>query len=207
MSRSTTARIAAGVCSAAVAVAGFGAAPQASAQSVYRCRSGSSTYVSDRPCTTGAASTLGTLAPAPSYSNNQQPSTLYLPRPEKAAEHTAYLSPACADIAEAIRTGPTRGVRGEVLSGLHTEYRQKCADEDAAARQRVQEDRRRDRDARQSAQLASQQQQQLSRQAVEQCNELLRILAGKRQRVATMSEGERADLQRSEENYAQRCKR
>jgi len=55
-------------------------------------------------------------------------------------------------------------------------------------------------------QTAAQQQQQQTRIASEQCNELLRILAARRRQTATMNDGERADLQRSETNYAERCK-
>jgi hypothetical protein len=208
--RSTATRAAIGLFGAAataawIAAATLALAPAASAQSMYRCRSGNSTYLSDRPCTTGAGSTLGTIGAAPS-NTYQQPSSTYVQRPAKTAEHVGYLSSACADIAEAIRTGPSRGVRGDVLSGLHEEYRQKCSEDDAAARQRVSEDRRNERDAKRSAQSASQQQQQQARIASEQCNELLRILAAKRRQTATMNDGERADLQRSEASYAERCK-
>ncbi|KQU80797.1 hypothetical protein ASE08_08760 [Rhizobacter sp. Root16D2] len=188
-----------------IAAAALVAAPAASAQSMYRCKSGNSTYLSDRPCTSGAGSTLGTIgtAPSPTY---PQPSGTYVQRAPKAAEHVGYLSSACADIAEAIRTGPSRGVRGDVIGGLHEEYRQKCSEDDAAARQRVAEDRRNERDTKRAAQSASQQQQQQARIASDQCNELLRILAAKRRQTATMSDGERADLQRSEASYAERCK-
>ena len=40
----------------------------------------------------------------------------------------------------------------------------------------------------------------------EQCSELLRILANKRKRLDSMTEGEKADHARSEENYLARCK-
>jgi hypothetical protein len=190
---------------AAIAAAAWAAAPAASAQAMYRCKSGNSTYLSDRPCTTGAGSTLGTIGGAPA-NTYQQPSATYVQRPPKTAEHVGYLSSACADIAEAIRTGPSRGVRGDVISGLYEEYRQKCSEDDAAARQRLSEDRRNERDAKRSVQTAAQQQQQQTRIASDQCNELLRILATKRRQTATMSDGERADLQRSETNYTERCK-
>lgn len=36
---------------------------------------------------------------------------------------------------------------------------------------------------------------------------MLRILHGKRQRVATMNDGEKTDLQRFEDNYKARCPR
>ena len=205
MKRSTRARVARAVFGAAIGAAAWAAAPAASAQSMYRCKSGNSTYLSDRPCTTGAGSTLGTIGGA-AGNTYQQPSATYVQRPPKTAEHVGYLSSACADIAEAIRTGPSRGVRGDVISGLHEEYRQKCSEDDAAARQRLSEDRRNERDAKRSVQTAAQQQQQQTRIASDQCNELLRILAAKRRQTATMSDGERADLQRSETSYVERCK-
>ena len=43
--------------------------------------------------------------------------------------------------------------------------------------------------------------------SAEQCYEMLRILHGKRQRTASMSDGEKADLQRFEDNYKNRCPR
>jgi len=175
------------------------------AQSVYRCKSGNSTFVSDRPCPAGTGSTLGVAGATPTYGSPTQASSYQ--RPSETPEHTRYLSAACADISEAIRTGPSRGVRGDVLSGLHREYREKCADEDQAARQRVYEEQRRQRDDKRSAQAAERQQQQQARLTQEQCSEMLRILAGKRQHAAAMNEGERGDLQRFEANYAERCKR
>jgi hypothetical protein len=130
-----------------------------------------------------------------------------VPRPQQAPEHTAYLSSACADISEAIRTGPSRGVRGDVIAGLHKEYREKCADDDMAARQRVAEDRQRDRDSKRSAQVAERRQQQEVKLTQEQCSEMLRILAGKRKQADGMNDGERGDLQRFEAAYTERCKR
>jgi len=60
----------------------------------------------------------------------------------KAQEHVKYLSSACSSISEAIRTGPARGVKSDVMRGLYEEYRQKCSLEEQEARTQVHQDAR-----------------------------------------------------------------
>lgn len=180
----------------------------ASAQ-VYRCSNGGSTYLSDRPCAAatptpspGSRATLGAIGPLP-----QHPVVTYEARSSlpKAPDHLAYLSPACASLNDAIRTGPSRGLRYGAMADLHNEYRAKCADEEAEAYQKLSRDRNDQRVARRQEVTMQQAEQQRSVREREQCSELLRILHGKRQRVAAMNDGERADLERSEAAYRARC--
>lgn len=180
-------------------------AADASAQTLYRCRSGGSTVVSQQPCTTGAASHIGVIgaevtryaAPSSSYSST--------PGVGKAPDHLAYLGSECATLNDAIRTAPARGLRGTPLSDLHADYRTRCADEESEARQRLSRERSDQRSARKSEQALQKYQRELSVVERDQCHELLRILHAKRQRKPTMSEGEKADLDNLEVNFRARC--
>lgn len=125
----------------------------------------------------------------------------------KAADILPYLSPRCAELNEAIRTAPARGVRHDGQNQLRDEYRQKCSDEDEEARRRVSAARSASREAMAQARQSEQVQKQLSEQEQARCTELLRILNNKRQRVQEMSEGEKGDLQRSEAAFKERCRR
>jgi hypothetical protein len=126
---------------------------------------------------------------------------------DEASEILPYLSPGCAELNDAMRTGPSRGVHGDVLSQLQREYRTKCGDEESLAYQRLRDEQSNQRGAAVQARQALVAQKQLSAQESARCDELLRILAGKRKRVDGMSEGEKADLQRSEEAFQTRCRR
>jgi hypothetical protein len=179
-------------------------APGAMSQAMYRCSNGSSTYISDRPCAGAPAGKLGALAPAPSRGDYAAPS--YSPPVGKAPDHLAYLSPPCASLNDAIRTGPARGLKSQAMSDLRNEYRNKCEDDEHSARQKVYEDKRERRDQAKAAQQAEQRDRQRAAANREQCQELLRILHGKRKQLDTMTPGEKADFQRFEASYQERCK-
>jgi Domain of unknown function (DUF4124) len=184
----------------------LGAAADGSAQTIYRCRgSNGTTIMSQQPCTTGPGSQIGVFGPQ--ETRYTSPTTSYSPvhGVGKAPDHLNYLSAECATLNDAIRTGPARGVRGSDLSDLHHDYRKRCGEEDAEARQRVSREHSDQRNARKSEQMAQKFQKERSAIERDQCHELLRILHAKRQRVATMSEGEKADLANSETAYRARC--
>ncbi len=181
------------------------AASQACAQTVYRCRSGGSTVISQQPCTTGAGSHIGVIGPQESRYASPEFQTHYNPGVGKAPDHLAYLGAECATLSDAMRTAPARGLRGAAITDLHNEYRTKCAEEDSEARQRVSREQSDQRNARKSEQQAQKFQRELSVRERDQCHELLRILHGKRQRLAAMSEGEKTDLANSETAYRARC--
>jgi len=181
------------------------AAQAASAQGMYRCSSGGSTYYSDRPCGTGAATgKLGSVGP--DARRELPPTSTYIPPVGKAPTHLSYLSPECASLNDAIRTAPARGLKYNVISDLHQEYQEKCGEEDQMARRRVWQDKRDQREERLSQQAAEQRERTQQATSREQCNELLRILHGKRQQMASMTAGEKDDLQRFEASYNARCK-
>jgi hypothetical protein len=186
---------------AALALAGL---PQLASAQVYRCSSGSGTYISDRPCSGVPSGKLGMVGSTERRQDYSSSGTS--PSVAKAPEHLAYLSPECAQLNDAIRTAPARGLKYDVINDLHREYRRKCSEDERNAYQQLAQQQRGERDARQSQIAAQQQQANENARNREQCGELLRILTAKRRQEATMTPGEKADLQRFQANYEQRCK-
>lgn len=186
----------------AAAAALLAATLPAAAQGVYRCVTAGGTYLSDRPCTAGATGTLraqGGLVP------QRSPAPTYIPPVGKAPEHLGYLSPECATLNDAIRTAPARGLRGQAISDLRAEYHRKCSEDESEAHQRLARERQDERIARRNQRAEERYQQAQAAREREQCQELQRILHGKRQRLAEMTGGEQADFRRSEANYHARC--
>lgn len=187
------------------AVLALAAWPQWGAAQVYRCSGSSGTYISDRPCSGVPAGKLGTVGPSErrqDYANSSTTSTSV----GKSPEHQAYLSPECAQLNDAIRTAPARGLKYDVIGNLQNEYRRKCSEDERNAYQQLNQQKRDERDARQSQINAQQQQATEAARNREQCSELLRILSTKRRQEATMTPGEKTDLQRFQASYEQRCK-
>lgn len=182
------------------------ASAQASlAQVAYRCNVQGRTVLSHTPCTTGAGTSMGGYGPAPV---RELPQLRASPSASlgRAPEHLQYLSPACAQLNDAIRTASSRGVGHAVQQDLRAEYQAKCADDDRQARQELADAKSAERKAALDERQARTSARALSQREAEQCHEMLRILHGKRQRAATLSAGEQADLQRSEATYVARCK-
>ena len=181
------------------------ASPPAFGQSTYRCGRGSSAIISDRPCETSGRTQLGAFG----NTQGQMPrayDSSSLPALAKAPDVLRYLSPECAQLNDAMRTGPTRGLKGSAMSELTADYRKRCSEDEQLAHRRMQDDQGRERDQRQQAVASRTAQADLVKLGSEQCHEMLRILAGKRQRSATMNPGEQRDLERFEANHKARCK-
>jgi len=179
------------------------AAPTAWAQAMYRCSNGSSTYVSDRPCTPNGNTKLSAFGPAQNNGNNRSG---YVPGVGKAPDHLQYLSPACAQLNDAIRTAPARGVGHATQAELREEYQRKCSEDERAAYQQLGQAKAQQRDQARAEQAAQRQEKDRELTSREQCSEMLRILHERRKRVDTMTDGERGDFQRFEANYTARCK-
>jgi hypothetical protein len=194
----------------ALSFVAFGAAAQST---LYSCRTSNGSYMSTRPCPSdpgagnGAAKISGTASvESVQASRNWRPpqsSPVYMP--QAAEKHLEYLSPRCAEISEAMRTGASRGVRSDVLVGLYKEYSDKCAEEDSAARRQLSERTSAERDKRQSELRVASAAKEQSKLEHDQCQELLRILVGKRKRIEAMTDGEKQDLQRFNDTYQARC--
>ena len=125
----------------------------------------------------------------------------------KAGEHLQYMSVECANLAEGLRTGPARGVRGAALSELSENYRRQCGEDEQQARQRLSQDQSDERTQRKRQDQARSDDRKRAVIASEQCNEMLGALHARRQRSATMTPGEKADLDLFEANYKARCTR
>ena len=178
----------------------------AMAQALYRCSSGSGTYVSDRPCAGGSDSSRTQLrAVGPVQQPNRYASPSYSPQMAKAGEHLQYMSTECANLAEGLRTGPARGLRGSALSELSENYRKQCGEDEEQAHQRLWQQQADEKMQRKQKDQAQSNERKRAVIASEQCNEMLGALHKRRQRAATMTAGEKADLDLFEANYKARC--
>jgi len=174
------------------------ASATASAQN-YRCSSGGRTYFSDRPCNGETKlQTYGPVTTYPQYSKS-------VPGVPKAQDHVKYLSSGCASISEAIRTGPARGVRGDVVQGLYAEYRQKCSLEDQDARARAQQDV----DAQRQTQIAQRDSgaadKQTAKERADRCNGMRDVISLKRKREPELNVKEVEALRSLEKTYNAIC--
>lgn len=178
--------------------------PSAAFAQVYRCSSGGAIYISDKPCGLVPEGKFGSIGPVPDRQRDAQ--APYTPSVGKAPEHQAYMSAPCASLSDAVRTGPARGLKAATMNEVRNEYQAKCQEEEHAAREQLSQQKSTERKERQSQQMAQQAERNAVTTSREQCNELLRILTGKRRQFDRMSAGEKADVQRFEENYNSRCR-
>ena len=180
-------------------------ASSVSAQNTYRCTTATASWTSDQPCDfsrprIGAAVNTGRAPPLPT----KVPST-EVPATGRAAEYLSYMSVPCAELAEAVRTGPARGLRADTMSDLQNDFRKRCSEDEQRAKQRLSVAQQRQRDQVAARQTAEQAEQSRSAATREQCDEMLRILHSRRQRASTFNSGEKADLERFDSNYRSRC--
>lgn len=125
-------------------------------------------------------------------------------RPPDPPEHYAFLSGDCRSLNDAIRTAPGRGLSHESVNNLRREWNQRCEEDDRDARRRLYEQQRDGRKARADEKRVETAALQQNAAKKQQCDEMLRILGAKRKRT-DLSDGEKADLQRFESNYRERC--
>jgi len=171
----------------------------------YHCNGDGVSWTSTRPCPGTSRTELRGMG------NSQQATPTYsgstLPSVGKAPDYLQYMSVECAQLNDALRTGPARGLREGPMAELRTDYQKRCTEDEASARAQLREAEQQQRDRRDDQQATAQAEKSRAVLSSEQCYEMLRILHGKRQRVASMSDGEKADLQRFEDNYKARCPR
>ena len=178
---------------------GLGMSLPAAAQYSYTCRLSNGNYVqSDRPCSNNTGLTYYPPVSPPPTSNT------YIPKASPPPNYLQYMNPRCSAMNDAVRTSSVRGLSYQASSDLRRNYQLECAEDENEARSRLYKEkgdaRRAEKDAKQSAQ-AMQQQSQMAQQ---QCDESKRIIASKKRRT-DLNEGERAELQRFEENIRARC--
>jgi len=169
----------------------------------YRCSAGGATYLSDRPCAVAPKTQLGGYGPvAPAPYLPYSPQVADAP---KAQEHVKYLGSACASISEAIRTGPTRGVRGDVIRGLQEEYNQKCSIEDQDARRQAQQDRAQELQVKLADRDSAAHDRQQAKARVDHCAGMRDVIALKRKREPELNPTEVQALRELERAYNERC--
>jgi len=181
---------------AVVTLIGIGCAGPAMAQS-HVCKDNTGRrYVSSSPCPQG----MVYYAPLPERA--LQPS--YVPSVGEAPVYLKYMSPRCSSLHDAMRTAPARGVSGEAIRDMSREYARDCREEESAAMRQLSEQARDKRQEGEQARKTAANAASNSKAQTEMCYELGRVLRGKRART-NMTDGERADLQRSEEAFQKRC--
>lgn len=182
--------------------------PLAAAAATYRCDVGGSVYITDRPCAAPAPAPAAPMPKAPAPMGSIGPARVtpssYHPRTpsmEQAPEHHRYLSPRCAEINDAIRTAPVRGVNSATVSELRREYDQKCSEDDQYARRQANDAKRKERDGVVALRDEAERSRQDAERIREQCLALRDSLRNRR----VENETERVAKRAAEEAYNAHC--
>jgi hypothetical protein len=122
----------------------------------------------------------------------------------QAPAHLKYLSPRCAALNDALRTAQSRGLKYDTIIQMQREYSQECAESESEANAQVWQERKDKKEKLVETRKAENMDRERSQIHEQQCSESKRILYSKRARK-DLTEGEKTDLQRFEENYHSRC--
>lgn len=203
--------IGASVTGLALTAAGPGPA-QAQTQTMYRCKGSNGTPVlSDRPCAGDPLPStqvpdralpnppLGYHDPDPYRRRSRQVDRYSVP------QYYEYLSAGCRQLHDAIRTAPTRGLSYATIGELQKEWAQKCHEDVDLAIRQMEMQRLQAVTARRREEQALQAQREAEAQRQAQCGEMRLALKQRRERLDSMTPGERGDFERFERNYAERC--
>ncbi|MES2946414.1 MAG: hypothetical protein V4772_26400 [Pseudomonadota bacterium] len=180
------------------------------AQAPYSCKGSGGRYVpSYSPCESGTASGMVYYPPAESRSssssyNQSQRYERPLPRAQDAEPFVQYMGPMCAGLSDNIRTAASRGVSYERIGDMRREYNNKCEEEEQDARDRVYKAKGEKRLEKLEAMKSDKLDQERANIKAQQCGESKRILTNKKART-DLTDGEKMDLQRFEDNYRARC--
>lgn len=171
------------------------------AQNRYTCRTSTGgAYISDRPCAGGSNNGVIYYGPTEAPQRYEAP----IPQVGEAPPHVKYMNARCSSLHDAMRTARARGLRSETISTMQKDYRQECAENESEAHTRWSQERREKAQERRAEQTAEAQERQRASLREQQCGESKRILVTKRSRT-DLTEGERLELKRFEENYRARC--
>jgi hypothetical protein len=132
------------------------------------------------------------------------PPTPAIPSIGEAPAYLKYMGARCAALHDSIRTGPARGLSYETQSRARKDYLNDCREDEQEAQQALLRDQQDKKTQQRNEKQAQNQVQERVRMQGEQCGEAKRILKLKKART-DLSEGEKADLRRFEENYIARC--
>lgn len=169
----------------------------AAAQSRYTCSSSGRSYQSTQPCPGGGLVYYGPTA-------NQQSYEAPIPKVGQAPANLKYLSPRCASLNDAIRTAPARGLKYDTISQMNREYSQECSESESEASAQMSQERKDQKQQLKEAKATASQEKERASMREQQCGESKHILYTKRART-DLTEGEKSELRRFEENYRSRC--
>lgn len=167
------------------------------AQTRYSCTVNGRTYQSTQPCPN---SNIVYYGPAPTKPTYEPPP----PKINPAPANLQYLSPRCASLNDALRTAAARGLKHDAISQMQREYSQQCAEDESEANAKMRQERKDNKEKLTEAKKAEAADKERSLIQQQQCGESKRILYNKRART-DLTDGEKADLRRFEENYHSRC--
>lgn len=178
------------------------------AQAPYSCKNSSGRYMpSYSPCSSGAANGMVYYPPVESSSSSYNQPQRYerpLPRAQDAEPFVQYMGPMCAGLSDNIRTAASRGISYERINDMRREYNNKCQEEEQDARERVYKAKGEKRLEKLEAMKSEKLDQDRANIKAQQCGESKRILTNKKART-DLTDGEKMDLQRFEDNYRARC--
>lgn len=180
------------------------------AAATFRCTSGTGqVYYSDRPCAgpseaANGSTKLGTAGPVDT-GQTQSRSYSYTPTVPKPPEHAKYLTGPCAQMEEAIRTAPVRGIRGDTLRSLYEDYRTRCEFQVRDAQEKLYAERREQDRARIEQRQAAAAQLAESQRVDNQCANMRAVIADKRANLASLNDRQRELLQTMQDNYNRTC--
>lgn len=183
---------------ASLALAAFSLAGSALA-ATYRCDVNGTAYITDRPCapaTTGPGN-LGAIGPARQTAAYESRT----PGMAAAPEHHRFLSQRCAELSDAIRTAPARGVGQSTVNDLRREYEQKCSDDDQDARRQAREAKRKEREGVQAQRTQAERARQDAELLQQRCVALRDALRNRR----AETDADRATKRVAEEAYNANC--
>ncbi|MGM9485650.1 hypothetical protein ACS5PN_30965 [Roseateles sp. NT4] len=163
----------------------------------YRCEVSGSVILTDKPCAGSGPAPMGSIGPTRTTSSYQTA----LPKMEQAPEYQRYLSQRCAELSEAVRTAPARGVAYATVNDLRREYSRDCSDDEQYARRKASEARRRDRDG----QLAMRDDAERSREDAERLREKCIELRDSLRNRRVENETERLNKKAAEDAYNASC--
>ena len=181
-----------------------GASQVAQAQTTYICAANGRSWPQAQPCPEGTM-TQQRIVVNPRTDPRLPPLPGERSPPDRPPAHLPFQSPRCAELGEAVRTGPARGLGRPALTELYEAYRQQCGEEEMRARSLLLEERNRQRDTREREERAARLELDRDKLNRDQCAEMKRILQSKRQRLETMTPGERGDFERFEATWRTRC--
>jgi hypothetical protein len=163
----------------------------------YRCDVGGTVQLTDKPCVGASPPPMGSIGPARTQTSYQP----RLPSMEQAPEYHRFLSQRCAEISDAIRTAPSRGVNYSIVNDLRREYEQKCSEDDQYARRQASDARRKERES----QLVVRNEAERSRQDAERLREKCVALRDSLRNRRVENETERLNKKAAEEAYNASC--